>query len=103
MAAAALTTTWLLLLARDGSGNTPLLVGWAGVRIGESDSSVGNAPSSAFPGEPASDMEMAIANLTYLGFNTERITFKNPDTSGVSWPNPIASNNTRLARTMRVW
>jgi len=51
-----------------------------------------------FSGEPASDMEMAIANLTYLGFNTERITFKNPDTSGVSWPNPIASNNTRLAR-----
>lgn len=80
----------------------PLMTGWAGVRIGESDPQQGNPPSNVFPGQSASDMELEVANLTARGFNTERVIFKNPETSGIEWPNKVAFNNTRLARATAI-
>ncbi len=62
----------------------PILKGWGGVGVAESDQnstgcpSACKAPSSAvFSGERASNMEQAFANLTSKGLNAERVLFYN--------------------------
>jgi len=62
----------------------PLLKGWGGVGVAESDqnstgcpSSCKAPPSAVFSGERASNMEQAFTNLTSKGLNAERVLFYN--------------------------
>ena len=71
------------------SSAVPVLVGWGGVRLDEAAVGGGvkqptNPPSSVvFPGEPATDMELLLAELKPMGYNVVKVSFNpsctNPD------------------------
>ncbi len=87
--------------------SAPILRGWAGVTLGESDSKTGNPSSAIFAGQAASDMELEFANLTAHRLNTERVIFADPNTSPASVVNSTLTPSffftpTRLNRTVAI-
>ena len=88
------------------AGSPPLLKGWGGVGIAESDQNSTAPSSTVFPGEHASNMEQAFANLTRKGLNAERVLFYNPLTANKTMVGKgVKSFNytdARLGRTLSI-
>ena len=57
------------------SSTRPVLVGWGGVKMDESQAGSGGVSSAVFPGEYASDMELLLILLKAKGYNTVRVDF----------------------------
>lgn len=91
----------------------PTLRGWGGIGVGEAVQNNTGPPSAVFSGQKASNMEQAFANMSAMGFNTERIVFMDPiSTCGGSQcvPNSLANaaiknsaySNANLTRAIQI-
>ena len=84
----------------------PLLKGWGGVGVVESDKNSTGPPSVVFAGEGASNMEQAFNDLSNRGLNAERVLFYDPLDVNTTIANHGVSGfiytDARLSRTFSI-
>src|SRR5467141_532076 len=71
----AISSQPLTVLPASTGGSVPVMIGWGGVRMDESQAGSSGTSSAVFPGESASDMELLLIELKAKGYNTVRVDF----------------------------
>src|SRR5437899_6445850 len=86
-----LGNTNVLTTYNTSTASAPIVVGWGGVRLDESQANSANPASQVFSGESASNMELQVQRLLSRGFSGVRVSFQSacssPQEMGAYDPN----------------
>lgn len=74
---------------RAASLPSPVIIGWGGSRLDESQVYDLSIPSEVFPGQQASNQELQVKKLQIMGFNAIRVSFE----SACSFPQEMGPYN----------
>ena len=88
--------------SRGNSSSVPMLIGWGGVRLDEAVVGGGvhqpsnQTPSSVFPGESATNMELLLSELKPMGYNIVKVSF-DPSCTGSQFMSSYSAANLQRA------
>src|SRR6266487_2758917 len=85
-----------------GTGSVPVLIGWGGIRMDESVANTAGTPSSVFPGEYASNMELSLILMKAKGYNTVRVDFDPYCTDTVDYNSMSVYSQTNAQRAVHI-